>query len=49
MKGCIAVGTVFGKYDESISLNYKQAVRILMHLKNIRDNFNKTEDPDEFR
>lgn len=35
------------KYQESIQLTYHYTVRMLMHLKNIRDNFAQLENPDE--
>jgi nucleotidyltransferase substrate binding protein (TIGR01987 family) len=35
------------KCDESIKLTYNYAYRMLVHLKNITDNFNKIEKPDE--
>lgn len=38
---------ILDKYDESIKLTYNYTVRMLTHLKNIRDNFNKLEKPDE--
>lgn len=38
---------ILDKYDESIKLTYKYTVRMLTHLKNIRDNFNTLEKPDE--
>ena len=38
---------ILDKYDESIKLTYNYAYRMLVHLKNITDNFNKMEKPDE--
>ena len=38
---------IFDKYDESIKLTYNHTYRMLVHLKNITDNFNKIEKPDE--
>lgn len=38
---------ILDKYDESIKLTYNYTVRMLTHLKNIRDNFNTLEKPDE--
>lgn len=38
---------LFEKYDESIQLTYRYTYRMLVHLKNIRDNFNKLDNPDE--
>lgn len=38
---------ILDKYDESIKLTYNYAYRMLVHLKNITDNFNKIEKPDE--
>lgn len=35
------------KYDEAIKLTYNYAYRMLIHLKNITDNFNKIENPDD--
>lgn len=35
------------KYQESIKLTYHYTVRMLLHLKNIRDNFAKIENPDD--
>ncbi|MGL5675994.1 MAG: HI0074 family nucleotidyltransferase substrate-binding subunit [Cellulosilyticaceae bacterium] len=35
------------KYDESIKLTYHYTVRMFMHLKNIRENFEKIENPDD--
>lgn len=38
---------ILDKYDESIKLTYNYAYRMLIHLKNITDNFNKIEKLDE--
>ncbi len=38
---------ILDKYDESIRLTYNYTVRMLTHLKNIRDNFYNIKDPDE--
>jgi len=38
---------ILDKYYESIKLTYNYAYRMLVHLKNITDNFNKMEKPDE--
>ena len=38
---------ILDKYDESIKLTYNHAYRMLVHLKNITDNFNKIVDPDD--
>lgn len=38
---------ILDKYDESIKLTYNYADRMLIHLRNITDNFNKIEKPDE--
>lgn len=35
------------KYDESIKLTYNYVYRMLMHLKNISDNYKKIENPDD--
>lgn len=35
------------KYQESIKLTYHHTVRMLMHLKNIRDSFQQLDHPDE--
>ena len=37
----------FDKYEQAIKLSYENAVRMLMHLKNIRAHFNLLENPDE--
>ena len=41
------MSSILDKYDESIKLTYNYAYRMLVHLKNIKDNFNKIEKPDE--
>lgn len=38
---------ILDKYDESIKLTYNYAYRILVHLKNIIDNFNNIKKPDD--
>ena len=38
---------ILDKYDESIKLSYNYAYRMLVHLKNISDNFNNIKDPDD--
>lgn len=38
---------ILDKYNESINLTYNYTYRMLMHLKNIRDNLNKLDNPDE--
>jgi hypothetical protein len=38
---------ILDKYDESIKLSYNYAYRMLVHLKNITDNFNNIKDPDD--
>ncbi len=38
---------ILDKYNESINLTYNYTCRMLIHLKNIRDNFNKLDNPDE--
>lgn len=35
------------KYDEAIKLTYNYAYRMLIHLKNITDNFRRIEKPDD--
>jgi len=37
---------ILDKYDESIKLSYNHADRMLVHLKNITDNFKKIKNPD---
>lgn len=41
------MGNSFEKYNESIVLTYNYAYRMLVHLKNIRDNFSTLVNPDE--
>lgn len=41
------MSSILDKYDESIKLTYNYTYRMLVHLKNIKDNFNKIEKPDE--
>lgn len=38
---------ILDKYNESITLTYNYTFRMLIHLKNIRDNFNNMDNPDE--
>ncbi|MCA1073419.1 nucleotidyltransferase substrate binding protein [Clostridium bowmanii] len=38
---------ILDKYDESIKLTYNYAYRMLVHLKNITDNFNNIKTPDD--
>ncbi|MCB2298625.1 nucleotidyltransferase substrate binding protein [Clostridium tagluense] len=38
---------ILDKYEESIKLTYNYAYRMLVHLKNIIDNFNGIQDPDD--
>lgn len=38
---------ILSKYGESINLTYNYVYRMLTHLRNIRDNFNKLDNPDE--
>jgi nucleotidyltransferase substrate binding protein (TIGR01987 family) len=35
------------RYEESIKLSYEHAVRMLMHLRNIKDKFNLIQSPDD--
>lgn len=37
----------FEKYDEAVKLAYENVVRMLLHLRNIRDRFITIENPDE--
>ena len=37
---------ILDKYDESIKLTYNHAYRMLVHLKNITDNFKEIKNPD---
>ena len=38
---------ILDKYDESIKLTYNYTYKILMNLKNIRDNYRRLENADE--
>ncbi|MCB2356051.1 HI0074 family nucleotidyltransferase substrate-binding subunit [Clostridium estertheticum] len=38
---------ILDKYDESIKLTYNYAYRMLVHLKNIADNFKSIKNPDD--
>ena len=38
---------IFDKYDESIRLSYNYAYRMLIHLKNIKDKYEKLENLDD--
>lgn len=38
---------ILDKYDESIKLTYNYTYRMLMHLKNIRENYKRLENADE--
>lgn len=38
---------ILDKYDESIKLTYNYTYRMLTHLKNIKVNYEKLENPDE--
>ncbi|MCB2358661.1 nucleotidyltransferase substrate binding protein [Clostridium estertheticum] len=38
---------ILDKYDESIKLTYNYAYRMLVHLKNITDNFSNIKNPDD--
>jgi len=38
---------ILDKYEESIKLTYNYAYRMLVHLKNIIDNYNSIKDPDD--
>lgn len=38
---------ILDKYDESIKLTYNYTYRMLMNLKNIRENYRKLENADE--
>lgn len=35
------------KYTESIQLTYEHVVRMLLHLRNIRDKYNSITSPDD--
>lgn len=41
------MNSILDKYDESIKLTYNYTYRTLVRLKNIKDNFNKIEKPDD--
>lgn len=41
------MSSILDKYNESIALTYNYTFRMLIRLKNIRDNFNNMDDPDE--
>lgn len=41
------MGGILDKYDESINLTYNYTYRMLMHLKNIKDSYEKLESCDE--
>jgi len=41
------MSNILDKYDESIRLTYNHTYRILVHLKNIIDNFKNIENPDD--
>lgn len=43
----MTVSGILDKYDESIKLSYNYAYRMLVHLKNIIDNYNKLKNTDE--
>lgn len=38
---------ILDKYDESIKLTYNYTYRMLSHLKNIKSNYERLENPDE--
>ncbi|HEY8890774.1 MAG TPA: nucleotidyltransferase, partial [Clostridium sp.] len=38
---------ILDKYDESIKFTYNYAYIMLVHLKNITDNFNNINNPDD--
>ncbi|EQB87759.1 nucleotidyltransferase substrate binding protein (TIGR01987 family) [Clostridium punense] len=38
---------ILDKYDEAITLTYNYTFKMLMHLKNIVNNFSEIENPDE--
>lgn len=38
---------ILNKYDESIRLTYNYSYRMLVHLKNITDNFNQLQAPND--
>jgi nucleotidyltransferase substrate binding protein (TIGR01987 family) len=41
------VSRILEKYNESINLTYNYTYRILVHLKNIKENFSKLDNPDD--
>ena len=41
------MGGILEKYDESIKLTYNYTYRMLMHLKNIRENYRSLKNADE--
>lgn len=41
------MSSILDKYDEAIKLTYNHTYRMLLHLKNITDNFSKIENPDD--
>jgi hypothetical protein len=45
-KGRLNIVGILDKYDESIKLTYNHAYRMLVHLKNITDNFKEIKNPD---
>ncbi|SHH19283.1 HI0074 family nucleotidyltransferase substrate-binding subunit [Clostridium grantii] len=38
---------ILEKHNESINLTYNYTYRMLVHLKNIKENFNKLDNPDD--
>lgn len=47
MRGVEIVQREFYKYEEAMKLSYEHAVRMLLHLRNIKEHFEGLEDPDE--
>ena len=41
------MGEQLKKYEEAVRLSYEHTVRMLMHLRNITDNFMTIENPDD--
>lgn len=41
------MSNILDKYDEAIRLTYNHTYRMLVHLKNIIENFKDIENPDE--
>lgn len=41
------MSNILDKYDESIKLTYNHTYRMLVHLKNIIENFKSIENPDD--